>query len=486
MPILRKRPPYIYLLVALDWLTIVSALAAAIHLRGRDFHGFFEFAGTSLYWEIVFIGAYAAAVVLVLHYFSLYRINVVVSVTDHIIRIVRALVIAVLGIGLLAFFVRAAFILDSRLAIIYFTLISFTLFVGGRVIIFRAFLLFLTRHKVFQRNALIIGAGEGARNVAVNIFLHDHLGLTLAGFVDDDLPLGKPVFNGMKVIGRTAELREVVETFDVGEVIVSLENVDQEKFIEVLERALELGRPVKVSSPLYAVIPDRLDMEKYGNIPVVEVSRHGPRPAFVVYKRLFDSVGAGFAMLLLAPVLAAIAAGIKLDSPGPVIYTQTRIGKNGKPFRFFKFRSMTSSSSDDREREQKYAQLIKGSWNGGSTEVPMKIVDEARVTRLGAILRRTSLDELPQLFNVLRGDMSLVGPRPCLPYEWKHYEEWHKKRLSVTPGCTGMWQVVGRSQVGFQDMVILDLFYSQNASFHLDLWLLLKTIPVMVLGRGGK
>jgi exopolysaccharide biosynthesis polyprenyl glycosylphosphotransferase len=486
MPILRKRPPYIYFLVALDWLTIASAMTAAILLRGRDLHGLFQFAGTSLYWEIVFIAAYAAAVVLVFHYFSLYRINVVVSVTDHIIRIVRALVVTVLGIALLAFFVRAAFILDSRLAIIYFTLISFTLFVGGRVIIFRSFLLFMTRHKVFQRNALIIGAGEGARNVAVNIFLHDHIGLSLVGFVDDDVPLGKPVFNGSKVIGRTSELREVVETFDVGEVLVSLENVDQEKFIEVLERALELGRPVKVSSPLYAVIPDRLDMEKYGNIPVVEVSRHGPRPAFVFYKRLFDSIGAGFALLLLAPVFAAVAIGIKLDSPGPVIYTQMRIGKNGKPFRFFKFRSMTSGGGDDKEREEKYAQLIKGSWSGSATDVPMKIVNEARVTRLGAILRRTSLDELPQLFNVLRGDMSLVGPRPCLPYEWKHYEEWHKKRLSVTPGCTGMWQVVGRSQVGFQDMVILDLFYSQNASFHLDLWLLLKTIPVMVLGRGGK
>ncbi len=108
------------------------------------------------------------------------------------------------------------------------------------------------------------------------------------------------------------------------------------------------------------------------------------------------------------------------------------------------------------------------------------------MTKIGRFLRKTSLDELPQLFNVLKGDMSLVGPRPCLPYEWKHYEEWHKRRLSVTPGCTGMWQVLGRSQVGFQDMVVLDLFYSQNVSFHLDLWLLLKTIPVMVLGKGGK
>jgi undecaprenyl-phosphate galactose phosphotransferase len=147
---------------------------------------------------------------------------------------------------------------------------------------------------------------------------------------------------------------------------------------------------------------------------------------------------------------------------------------------------MVGGGTSDTGREEKYAQLIRGDWAGGSTQTPTKIVDESRVTKIGSILRRSSLDELPQLYNVLRGDMSLVGPRPCLPYEWKHYEDWHKKRLKVMPGCTGMWQVLGRSQVGFQDMFILDLFYSQNASFHLDLWLLLKTIPVMVFGKGGK
>jgi lipopolysaccharide/colanic/teichoic acid biosynthesis glycosyltransferase len=165
------------------------------------------------------------------------------------------------------------------------------------------------------------------------------------------------------------------------------------------------------------------------------------------------------------------------------------VGRNGKTFDFFKFRSMKveSENADNRARELKYADLIKGkSVTLGDSKNPTKIVDEDRITNIGRFIRKTSLDELPQLFNVLRGDMSLVGPRPCLPYEWKHYEEWHKRRLSVTPGCTGMWQVVGRSKVGFQDMVILDLFYSQNASFHLDLWLLFKTIPVMVLGRGGK
>ncbi len=127
--------------------------------------------------------------------------------------------------------------------------------------------------------------------------------------------------------------------------------------------------------------------------------------------------------------------------------------------------------------------------NGGAVELAekgtTKIVNKANVTSVGKWLRRTSLDELPQFFNVLKGDMSLVGPRPCLPYEWENYEEWHKKRLSVAPGCTGVWQVSGRSEVGFRDMVILDLYYIQNASLHMDLKLILKTIPVMLFGKGG-
>jgi lipopolysaccharide/colanic/teichoic acid biosynthesis glycosyltransferase len=124
--------------------------------------------------------------------------------------------------------------------------------------------------------------------------------------------------------------------------------------------------------------------------------------------------------------------------------------------------------------------------NKKPSEGSTKIVNESRVTSVGRFLRKTSLDELPQLFNVLKGDMSLVGPRPCLPYEWDHYEEWHKRRLSVIPGCTGVWQVSGRSAVGFDDMVILDLYYIQNTSLFLDLQLIFKTIPVMVFGRGGK
>jgi len=201
------------------------------------------------------------------------------------------------------------------------------------------------------------------------------------------------------------------------------------------------------------------------------------RGAYPVVKRAMDIAVASASLLFFLPLFLVVAAAIKLDSPGPVLFRQTRIGKGGKPFSFYKFRSMIR----DAERHKEALR------DRNEAEAPLfKIRNDPRVTAVGRILRKTSLDELPQMINVLKGEMSLVGPRPCLPYEWAAYEEWHKRRLSVLPGCTGLWQVHGRSEVGFEDMVVLDLYYIQNASPWMDLKLILQTVPVMLFGTGAK
>jgi lipopolysaccharide/colanic/teichoic acid biosynthesis glycosyltransferase len=173
---------------------------------------------------------------------------------------------------------------------------------------------------------------------------------------------------------------------------------------------------------------------------------------------------------------------IKITSQGPVLFNQTRIGKFGKPFQFYKFRSMRVSDGEDEERKKKMIEFIKetDSLQGS------KVINDSRLTWIGKIIRKTSLDELPQLFNVIKGDMSLVGPRPCLPYEFEHYDEWQKRRLNVIPGCTGVWQVWGRSSVSFKDSVVLDLYYINNMSPWLDMQLIIQTIPAMFFLRGGK
>jgi exopolysaccharide biosynthesis polyprenyl glycosylphosphotransferase len=193
-------------------------------------------------------------------------------------------------------------------------------------------------------------------------------------------------------------------------------------------------------------------------------------------KRTVDIVGAALALTLGAPCLGLIAAAIRLDSPGPTIFRQTRVGANGKVFRMYKFRSMYEGA------EQKLDEIRDQSEVDGPI---FKMRDDPRVTRVGRILRRASLDELPQFWNVLLGDMSLVGPRPPLPSEVAEYMEWHKKRLEVRPGVTGLWQVSGRSLLSFDEQCLLDIYYIENWSLWLDFKILVRTIPEVLFGNGA-
>jgi len=204
-------------------------------------------------------------------------------------------------------------------------------------------------------------------------------------------------------------------------------------------------------------------------------------------KRAVDLAGAICGGILILPLLGAIALAICLTSRGPILYRQMRIGRGGRPFAFYKFRSMVVHEPDEEHRRYLEAFLKKDVAASIDTNGKKlyKRVDDPRITPVGRILRRTSLDELPQLWNVARGEMSLVGPRPCLQFEYELYDDWQRRRLDVTPGMTGLWQVTGRSYVTFNDMVLLDLFYIGNWSLGLDAKLLVRTLPVILFGKGG-
>ncbi len=213
------------------------------------------------------------------------------------------------------------------------------------------------------------------------------------------------------------------------------------------------------------------------------------RRTYLFCKRVMDLSLALLMLFLAAPVMLLIAAAIKLDSPGPVLFVQVRLGQNGAPFRFYKFRTMFDRA--DPGLHHRYVQsfirarVADGNGSAKAAAGTFKLVSDPRVTRVGRILRRSSLDELPQLFNVVKGDMSLVGPRPPLPYEVVEYQEWHRGRLAVTPGLTGLWQVRGRSRVTFDDMVRMDLEYIARQSLWLDLRILLLTVPAVLSGKGA-
>lgn len=258
---------------------------------------------------------------------------------------------------------------------------------------------------------------------------------------------------------------------------------------KILRNCLSLvykGCVVLAASPVFEIIRRSHGVLNLNHLPVVRFRPTRLKGLRVSVKRVIDVMGATAATIVLSPIFAAAAVLIKLTSPGPVFFKQTRVGKSGREFTFYKFRSMVSGD-DSKYREYLKAFVEDGRAAGVDSKghKVYKIIDDPRITHFGRFLRRTSLDEFPQLINVFKGDMSLVGPRPCLPYEWELYEDWQKARLSVTPGLTGIWQVTGRSNVSFHHMVILDLYYVSNWSFLMDLKLIFQTIPVILLGKGA-
>ncbi|MEO8167441.1 MAG: sugar transferase [bacterium] len=487
MPTAKKYAVYKYVLAGIDWVTIVAAYGVAFVFESRWLLDHQNFNQPVVYETIVFVTLVGAAAVFIFHYLGLYQIHVFVTVVHHLVQIIKGLAVLQIAIAVASFFTKANFIIDSRLLILYFAIWASLLMLAVRVVMFRQMYLYLTRNKVLQRNVLILGAGENGRKVAVNLFLHDYTGLRVVGFLDDDLRPGTPVFNGAAVLGNTSALSECVKEHGVEEILICYEKIDHTKLIETMEKTVSLNVIVKIASPLYEIIPLRRAIEHYGSIPVISVFQSEISPKKELYKRVFDVVLASLALILLMPILAAILVLIKTTSHGPLLFKQIRIGKNGKEFKLYKFRSMAVGAENDTERERQMAAFIRDKKKFDPNAITStKIVNTTRVTSVGKWLRLLSLDELPQLLNVLKGEMSLVGPRPCLPYEWNQYEEWHKRRLSVLPGLTGMWQVSGRSVVGFEDMVILDLHYIQTASIMLDLRVIMKTIPVMLFGTGAK
>lgn len=206
---------------------------------------------------------------------------------------------------------------------------------------------------------------------------------------------------------------------------------------------------------------------------------------YLFIKRVFDILGALVLIVIFGPLMLIIALAIKIFSPGPILYRQTRVGKDGEPFEMLKFRSMRLENAPDIHREYVRKLILENSDPQSLGKKSLKLESDPRITGLGKVMRKLSIDELPQLFNVLRGEMSIVGPRPSLPYEYELFKEWHKQRVLVLPGITGLWQVTARNKVRFDDQVRIDLDYIQHMNLWLDLKIVLMTPYEMIKGKGG-
>ena len=475
-----KYPKYKYFYAGIDVVVIFVSFFVAKKVYDVTTMNNLNFMGGFSLWNLGIMAAVCAMFVFIFQYNNLYKLNVFLTRSLQFSMIVKSILYGICVMVIASFFFKFPIISDSRLYIVIFWLVSLVLFFVVRIIGLRYFYAEHLSKTIFQRNVLILGAGKSGKLFAQTLYSDNAFGINVLGFLDDAYEPGEVIFRNLKVIGKTSDLESIINLHKVHEIDICIDNIGYEELMKLIDNCLKLKVDVKVTSEMFSIIPQKLHAEKYFDIPVVDVSHKMNQSVYIVFKRIIDYVGSFVGLIILSPFFIIWAVLIKLSSKGPVIYKQKRIGKGGKEFDFYKFRTMRVIDGEDYERKKMMVEYMKG--NGEAK----KIVNEDRITWIGKFLRKYSLDELPQLFNVLKGDMSLVGPRPCLPYEYEEYDEWQKRRLSVLPGCTGLWQVSGRSEVSFNDSVVIDIYYINNITPWLDLQLILKTVPVMIFAVGGK
>ena len=480
---MKKNYRYKYFFGTADFIILMfSFLVSIFILRNDTSVGFFQFY-SSIPEIFLLVFLISSIILLIFQYNGLYRLDIILNRTTHFTHILKTIYYSSLKIVLLSFLLDSSMVIDSRLLFVLFFLVSIGLLFLIRVELLKWVFVELSQSS-FRRNVIIVGNGKSGKLLATKLIYENPLGLNILGFVDEERHTGDFVVAGKKVLGNYDDLDELIKTRRVDELIIAIDSESYENFFNIVDFCKELNVPIRMTSNLLEVVNQRLKIEKYSNIPVIDVSPQYNDNFTLGLKRLSDIAIASFGILVLSPFFAFIAFLIKLSSPGPILFKQTRIGKDGKEFSFFKFRSMKQLVGEDEDRKKMMISFMKNGAENGASDT--KIINECRVTWIGNIIRKTSLDELPQLFNVIKGDMSLVGPRPCLPYEYENYDEWQKRRVSVIPGCTGVWQVWGRSAVNFQESVVLDLYYINNMSPWLDIQLIFQTVPVMLFSRGAK
>jgi exopolysaccharide biosynthesis polyprenyl glycosylphosphotransferase len=333
----------------------------------------------------------------------------------------------------------------------------------------------------FRRQVAIVGSDEEAKNI-INHIVNHNAPYWVAGIVGES---GPDITFPKHKLGELKGLPGIVEQNKIEEIIVTDENIDKVTLISLLDYCTNKGLTVWFPQKLMPIVGMKLNIDNFCDLQMIRLCSQKNTWLFNKIKHGLDALMSLLIFVLLSPLFLLISVAIKLNSKGPVFYRAQAVGKNGRIFTMYKFRSMREDNGSDIHKKY-VTKLIKGEISiENSKGQPLKITNDPRVTIVGKLLRKLSLDELPQLINVLKGEMSLVGPRPCLPYEYEIYQNWHKKRSSVRPGITGLWQVAGRSAVTFEDMILLDLYYIYNRGLSLDLSILYETIFAVLEKRGA-
>jgi exopolysaccharide biosynthesis polyprenyl glycosylphosphotransferase len=368
----------------------------------------------------------------------------------------------------------------SRL-LIFWALLFIVLFLAVARLVRRLLLNALYRRGIGAARALVVGVGEAGRGLIRTLLARPDLGFAVVGYLDDGGGENNIGLGRIPRLGHYDDLdRRLLEAAPVHTVFIALPGEMHRQLLSLMQVSQQHGARVQVVPDLLQLSLNRVEFSNMGGIPVLgvrDMAAYGHMSrASRLFKRALDLVVVAVLAVPALVVMAVVAIAIRLDSGGPVLYTSPRVGRDGRPFAMYKFRSMVVGADDQKEALREL----------NEADGPLfKIRHDPRLTPVGRVIRRLSLDELPQLYNIVRGQMSLVGPRPPLPEEVAAYKPWHRQRLAVVGGLTGLWQVSGRSDLTFDELCLLDIYYIENWSLGLDVRILLQTIPHLLSRKGA-
>ncbi len=394
--------------------------------------------------------------------FGIYQSARMKTLVDELQQLFRGVALGLLVVSSISFFFKELEL--GRLVVLFAAGLNLVSQGVSRVVFHRI-------ERAMQRSgahdvpALIVGTGVAGIRLLQKIQDHPEIGYRVVGFLDESGDgVGKDVAS-RPVLGGVDDLRRVAVQHGVREVFVALPSLGHGRMLAMVLDCEDLRITFRVVTNLFEVLTASTQLDLVDDLPLVRLGREDARPFYAPLKRAFDLTGALVALVLTAPLLLWTALRIKLDSPGPVLFRHTRVGRDGAPFEMYKFRTMQAGTPPQ--------------------AVAPRDVSDPRVTRYGHWLRATSIDELPQLINVLRGEMSLVGPRPEMPFIVETYDDWQARRLAVEPGITGLWQILGRKDLPMHENLQYDFYYIRNRSLGLDASILLRTFGAVLSRRGA-
>jgi exopolysaccharide biosynthesis polyprenyl glycosylphosphotransferase len=470
---LKQFKPYFWLLTA-DTIAVGLGFFVAYLVRFETGIPFFNQSDpiTSFYTSLVFILVPLWLALFAI--FSLYDAHFLFGGTQEYSRVFNACTTGMMLLSVLSFLYPDRLVARGWLLLSW---ICVTFLAGVGRFITRRLVYRMWARGEFLRATIIVGADEEGRAIASQIASNPSAGVWLAGFIDNTIPKGTEVLPNLRVLGSTDAARALVHNLDVQELVVSSSALSRIKLLELFHTFGNSDKvSLRLSSGLFEIMTTGVRVKEIGHVPLLSVNRMRLTGSDALLKKILDKVGALFGLALLSPVFLIIAIAIKRSSPGPVFHRRRVVGVGGREFDAFKFRTMVVNADEVLEQNPK----LKAEF-----EKNFKLKDDPRVTSIGKILRKTSVDELPQLVNVLRGEMSLVGPRMITAEEVAKYGKRRMNLLTVMPGITGLWQVSGRSDVNYEERVRLDMYYIRNYTVWQDLQIIFQTVPALLRKRGA-